>query len=216
VVAQAKKPMFELQRVSPSGNHRRVLQIRFLMASQALAAIFRTVSLLPPTPATAESKNYLMMLSIGAANEAAIAFLEADRGGALDELLKSGWTEMQETVARLRQECNEHVPGSLRKQILLVARNTMGFHWDPKIVKRSLDRLREADVAVWAGGENEQIADTAFPLVSAIIHDSLRAAIGGTEEDVEAMMSRTVSMQADCYHLAHGLYAVALKNAGVQ
>jgi hypothetical protein len=213
---EPKKPIFELQRVFPPGNHRRVLQIRFLMASQALAAIFRVVGLLPRTPATAESKNYLMMLSIGAANEAAIAFLEADRGGALDELLKSDWIEMQEIVARLRQECDEHIPGSLRKQVLLVARNTMGFHWDPKIVKRSLDRLREAEVAVWDGGESKQIADTAFPLISAIIHDSLRAAIGGAEEDVDAMMSRIVSMQADCYNLAHGLYTVALKNAGVK
>ncbi|HVR99549.1 MAG TPA: hypothetical protein VMW27_23195, partial [Thermoanaerobaculia bacterium] len=125
-LSEPKKPMFELQRVFPPGNHRRVLQIRFLMASQALAAIFRVVDLLPRTPATAESKNYLMMLSIGAANEAAIAFLEADRGGALDELLNSGWIEMQEIVARLRQECDEHIPSSLRKQILLVARNTMG------------------------------------------------------------------------------------------
>ena len=215
-MSKSKKPMFELQRVFPPENHRRVLQIRFLMASQALAAIFRVVPLLPRTSATAESKNYLMMFSIGAANEAAIAFLEADRGGALDELLNSGWVEMQEAVARLRQECDEHIPASLRKKILLVARNTMGFHWDPKIVKRSLDRLREADVAVWAGGENEQIADTAFPLVSAIIHDSLEAAIGGTKEDVDAMLSRIVAMQADCYNLAHGLYTVALKNAGVK
>lgn len=186
------------------------------MASQALVAIFRVGQLLPPTPATAESKSYLMMLSIGAANEAASAFLEADRSGAFDELLRSCLNEMEEAVARLRQECDEHAKGSLRKQILLVLRNTMGFHWDAKTVKRSLERLREADVAVWAGGESGNVADTAFPLVSAIIDDSLNAAIGGTEKGVEAMMSRIVSMQADCYNLAHALYAVALKNAGVE
>jgi len=30
------------------------------------------------------------------------------------------------------------------------------------------------------------------------------------------MMSRIVSMQADCYNLAQGLYTVALKNTGVK
>ena len=176
--------------------------------------MFRTVSLLPNTPATRESKNYLMVLSIGAANEAAIAFLEADKGGALDEILKSGWPEMRDIIDRLRKECDEHVPDSLRKKILLVARNTLGFHWDTKVVKGSLHRLRDGDVAVWAGGENEQIADTAFPLVSAIIHDSLKAWIG-SEAEVDSMMAKIVAMQADCYNLAHGLYAVALRNSGI-
>jgi hypothetical protein len=155
-----------------------------------------------------------MVLSIGAANEAAIAFLEADKGGALDEMLKSGWPEMRDIIDRLRQECDEHNPTSLRKKILLVVRNTLGFHWDTKVVEGSLHRLRDANVAVWAGGENEQIADTAFPLVSAIIHDSLKARIG-FEAGVDAMMAKIVVMQADCYNLAHGLYTTALKQSGI-
>lgn len=191
-----KIPRFDLGNVFPSDEPQRVYQMRFLMACQALAAIARLLDLLPNTPATRESKNYLMALSIGAANEASIAFLEADAEGAFTEVIDAGWQEMVDRIERLRVDCDDKQPNSLRKRILLVARNTMGFHWDPKTVRKSLARLKDAEVAVWAGGEDQTVASTALPIVSAIIHDALEHWVGSKVE-LDTLMKDIASLQGD-------------------
>ena len=52
-----KIPMFDLGKVFPSDEPKRVQQIRFLVACQVIAAIARLLHLLPNTSATRESKN---------------------------------------------------------------------------------------------------------------------------------------------------------------
>jgi hypothetical protein len=207
--------MFELQKVFPANEPVRVLQVRFLIASQGLAAIGRLLRHLPSSPANSESKNYLMAFYLGTAYEAAAAFEEAESGGAFQEILDSGWAEMAQKVARLRVDCDERNPQSRRKRLLVFARNTLSFHWDQKIVARSLERLREADVAAWAGGEDETVADTAFPLIPAIIHDALET-WAGSKQAFEDLTKDVVRLGGDLFDLAHGVYATALKTAGVQ
>ena len=122
---------------------------------------------------------------------------------------------MSDRIDRLRLECDERNPSSIRKRLLVFARNTLSFHWDPKIVARSLRTLEDADVAVWAGGEAESIEDTAFPLISAVIHDALEQR-AGSKQALNALMLDAVSLGGDLFDLAHGVYATALKAAGVQ
>lgn len=208
-------PMFELQKVFPADEPVRVLQVRFLIASQGLAAIGRLLQHLPASPANSESKNYLMALYFGTAYEAAAAFEAADSGGAFQEVLDAGWAEMAQKVARLRLDCDERNPQSLRKRLLVFARNTLSFHWDQKIVARSLKNLREANVAAWAGGEDETVADTAFPLISALIHDALET-WAGSKQAFEELTKEVVGLGGDLFDLAHGVYATALKKAEVQ
>lgn len=210
----ASIPDFKISEVFPARDPIRVAQVRLMIASQALAAFGRILKHLPRGAGSTESEFYLFTMSIGAANEAAMAFRDADNAGALDELLASGWEEISEAVERLRKEADKDNENSLWKRLIVVARNTVAFHWDPKIIGRSLEQLSSERLPVWSGGDDESVARTAFPIVARLVMKALETRAGSRRE-LNSLVSRLADFQADLFDVATAVYSRALLEAHV-
>ena len=207
-------PEFDPAAVFPTDDCRNVLLVRFLVASQSLAAIARLPRLLPDGYALEESRLFLMVLSVGAANEAALAFQQADKAGAFQELDKTKWVEPKEPLARLRVDANHKADDSLRSKIIRTTRNTLGFHWDPAVIKGSLEALGGHMVPAWLGDGGEAVADNAIPLVSVVILDALKRG-AGSKEELDRLIAEVARFQGDCFHVAHAAFTLALRRSGV-
>ncbi len=207
-------PTFDPGAVFPAGEAKSVLAIRFLVASQSLAVIARLPAQLSTDPVSEESKRFLMVLSIGAANEAAIAFQEADAVGVFADLDASTWQDPKARLARLRVDANHKDPTSLRELLIRTTRNKIGFHWDVEYVKGALGDLAGTIGPVWQGATQGTVADTSIPLVSAVIDKSLKS-IAGSESQLKTLISRIAQFQGDCFHVAHAVFTLSLKRAGI-
>lgn len=213
-MSHAASPTFDPGSAFPHVDRISVLAIRFLVASQSLAAIARLPAQLPRDRASDESRCYLMVLSIGAANETAIAFQEADAVGVFAELDATSWKDPKARLARLRGDVNHNDPTSLRELLIRTTRNKIGFHWDADFVMESLRELAGSAVPAWDGGKSHSVADTTIPLVSALITRSLER-IAGSKRDLDALITRIAQFQGDCFHVAHSAFALSLKRAGI-
>ena len=130
-----KAPEFRVDEVFPANRPERVAIVRLLVATQSLISFGRLLGdLLPDTPAYRETEHYIMLLSLGLANEAASAFVAAKHMGAFDEFTKVGWDEMNERFSRLLKECDRDDPASLRSKLVAFGRNLV-FHWNKDDIK---------------------------------------------------------------------------------
>lgn len=210
----SKVPEFDVGTTFPHGDTKSVLAIRFLVASQSLASIARILGQLGNDPGSEESKQFLMVLSIGTANEAAIAFQEADAAGVFADLDASAWKEQKDRLARLRVDANHKDTTSLRELLIRTTRNKIGFHWDKDYVTDSLKELASARGPVWEGASGGSVGQTPIPLVRAVVTKSLER-IAGSKKDLDTLIVRIAQFQGNCFHVAHAMFTLQLKKAGV-
>ncbi|HWN10383.1 MAG TPA: hypothetical protein VNO50_14140 [Pyrinomonadaceae bacterium] len=211
-------PSFEIGKAFPSNDPKSVSLIRFLLASQCLAAIARLPEVVPDTPAYEESRHYLMLLALGAAHEAGNAFAGAYKHGVFDRLKAVDDEEMNERLKLLVRETDRDNPKSLQSKLVTHGRNKFAFHWDMKEVKKSLSKLSGATLPAWSGGEDETVMSTAIPIVERLTLKSMELRAGSVKK-LNGLMEQVARFQGALFHVAHGAYTVALadnrKAAGV-
>jgi len=203
-------PTFQVGKAFPEGDDKRVSLVRFLLASQSLAAIGRLLGIVPETSAFTESKRYLMLLSLGAAHEAANAFGGAYTRGVFADLQSLGWEEMDERLARLVKECDRKNPDSLQCKLVTHGRNKFSFHWDMEEVQKSLAQLSSAILPAWSGGDDESSLTTAIPITEVITQKGLEIK-AGSREQLRGLMSQAGKLQGDLFHVAHAAYITAIR-----
>lgn len=206
-----KEPTCRVGDVFPADDARLVAQARFIVASQALVALARVLGAGLDGPTKQEVFYYLLLYSIGAANEASIAFQEADQFGAFGEVEASDWAEMHERLARLRRDCDHKNPESLRERLIRMPRNKVGFHWDSKILGAALANVATREIPAFEAGSTPSIADTALPLTSTVIGGALEILLGSADEP--SLAAELASYQGDIFHLSHAVYSLALSRA---
>jgi hypothetical protein len=202
-------PAFEVGKVFPADDPRSVFLVRFLLASQCLAAIARLPEELPDTPAFDESSHYLMLLALGATHEAAIAFYGANENGLFDPLKNIDDEEMNKRLARLIKEANRKDPESLQSKLVTHGRHKFGFHWDPEEIQKSLTAISGLVVPAWSGGEDQTVKATAIPLAQEVTLKGMEMR-AGSKENLAELISRVAQFQGDLFHVAHAAYTVAL------
>ncbi|MFL6235841.1 MAG: hypothetical protein ACJ76N_22110 [Thermoanaerobaculia bacterium] len=203
-------PTFRVGDVFPSGDDKRVSLVRFLTGAHSLAAMARILPVLPKSPAYRETKNYLMLLSLGAAHEAANAFWGAYQHGVFAALSSLGWSEIDECISRLIVDCDRQRPDSLQSRLVSHSRNKFSFHWDMEEVQKSLSQVADEVLPAWTGGEDETFMTVALPIVERVTLKGLEIK-AGSEHDLQELMGRVARFQGDLFRVAEAAYNVALK-----
>lgn len=209
-MASMKAPEFRVDEVFPADDPKCVAVVRLLVATQSLISLGRLLGdLLPKTPAYRETKHYLMLLSLGLANEAASAFLAAQHAGAFEDFAQVGWKEMDERFERLVKECNRDDPASLRSKLVAYGRNLV-FHWNKDEIKKALAAVGDLTLPAWSGGEDETPVTMAIPLAEAVSITALGLHVGNKEE-LSRIMAQVGSFQGDLLHFAQAVYTTMLR-----
>src|SRR5438132_9541717 len=141
--------------------------VKLWVASRHVLALKR--ALLADFPPAVRHEQFLhVFLSIAAAlKEAADAFRAADELQCFASLP----SELAAHLSVAREECDESVANSLAKRFLVRFRNTVGSHFDAKLLARSLRELRGETLELRLGGTT--FFDSTYPLETRLIEKIL-------------------------------------------
>lgn len=201
---------FRIGDVFPSDQRDRVRLAQLIVTGRVLLSVVKAYRLLDKNyEPEAEARAHLMLLSFGAALEAAKAFAYADEEGCLTEF--EGWLEawpsgpeledVRQCLKRLRVNCDRNNPDSLRCRLLQAARNQASFHWDPERIGPALNALEDETVAAILLSDQRNSAHSSVPLaerVSLAMLDGLAVA-GGSRPGLETELSQ---LQGDLFRVA--------------
>ena len=203
-------PTFRVGDAFPAGDDKRVALMRFLIAARSLVAIGRILPTLPESPGNRESKTYLMLLSLGAAHEAANAFWGAYKHDVFATLTSLGWIEIDECISRLAVECDRSCPDSLQSKIVTHSRHKFSFHWDMEEVQSSLSQLADEILPAWAGGEDKTSESIALPIIERVTLKGLEIK-AGSEQELQELIGQVARFQGDLFRVAEAAYNITLK-----
>jgi hypothetical protein len=210
VTENREVPTFRVGDAFPAGDDKRVSLVRFLVAARSLVAMGRVLPALPKSPGNRESKTYLMLLSLGAAHEAANAFWGAYQHDVFATLTSLGWTEIDECISRLVGDCDRSRPDSLQSKIVTHGRHKFAFHWDMEEIQNSLSQLADEVLPAWAGGKDESSESIALPIIERVTLKGLESK-AGSEQELQELMGRVARFQGDLFRVAEAAYNIALK-----
>lgn len=205
-----KTPEFCVGRLFPADDPKRTAAVRLVVAAQGLISLSRLLGpTLPDTKAYRETKHYIMLLSLGLANESAAGFEAARHKGVFDEVHPFPNEDTNARFGRLVEECDRNNPQSLRSRLVAFGRNKLAFHWDEKVIRKALKELATYNLPAWAGAEDETYVTTALPIAEAVTITALGLHVGD-KEALNRIMQEVATFQGDLLHVSHALYTSLL------
>jgi hypothetical protein len=221
---------FRIGDVFPADDPAKIALVQFLVAAQSLLAVGKLDLLLPAEDAVlSDARRLLLIMTIGLLRETEEAVKAVEDQGWLKRLeqeLKGQDAQVQEDlskrIGRLRSELAIVNDESLLRRFLLRARNKVSFHWDKKEIKNALAASAGQDASALVAlatsigeGKAPRAAQMIIPLANSVLFVILEKIAGSAERLVE-LGSVLAQIQGDVFHVAHALYGIALRDAGIE
>jgi hypothetical protein len=192
--------------------------VQFLVAVRPVVAIGRSVSRIPEgSPCTAEDFNVALVLSLGAAKEAADAFSEADRHGdftaafstsVLSKMSPESAEQVIRAYERLQRDCSK-APGSLLKTVVSPMRDYVGFHWGRGEIADQLAALRDERYSFYQACSASSI-ETPFPFLTDLMERLRKAVMPDSSAECQ---QRLAQMYLDLSLVSSHVFSVRVRKS---